>query len=80
MLTIEAVSDLKMASPDGNLIAMTVKFSEFPKPIHFVAFSEDISDHGKKLFAEAKSGVYGAVAEFVPPPEGVSYGPQPEPA
>lgn len=79
MLTIESVTDLKMASPDRNLISMTVKFSELPTPIHFVAFSEDVSDHGKKLFTGAKSGAYGAVAEFVPPPEGVSYGPQSEP-
>lgn len=80
MLTIELVTNPIVASPDGNFIAMTVKFAEFPEPIQFMATATDVTEHGQKLFADAKAGVYGPLPDYVPPPEGVSYGPQPEPA
>lgn len=78
MLTIEFVKDPVIASSDGKFISMKVKFAEFPEPIHFMAFDGDTAEHGKKLFADAKAGMYGPLHDYVQPPEGVSYGPQPK--
>ncbi len=69
MATIETVTDLQFSDAEGAGVNMTVKFAELPAPVPFHAVPDDPVEHGRKLYADALAGVYGPIADYVPPAE-----------
>ena len=74
MFTLEYAKDPFYQSEDGQQICLTIKFLEFNEELPFNATSYDVEPHGIELFNRAKSGEFGEIAPYVPPPEP----PQPE--
>ncbi|MNG07263.1 hypothetical protein D3C84_905550 [compost metagenome] len=46
---------------------MIVQFEHLAEPVPFTASPDDVEPHGRWLFALARDGVFGPVAEYVPP-------------
>jgi hypothetical protein len=68
MLTIEYVKNCKYDNAEQTAIEMIVKFEEFNEELPFLATSYDTVPHGIELYNSAKAGLYGVIAEYVPPP------------
>lgn len=66
-LAINGVSDLQWADADHSAVSMTVEFSHLDGPVPFTAKQNDDMAHGQLLFAGAVAGVYGPIADYVPP-------------
>lgn len=56
------------ADAEHTRIDLTVKFAKHPMEIPFSADPNDAEEHGKKLFARARAGEFGPIAEYTPPP------------
>lgn len=69
MFTLEYAKELKYLSEDNQQVLMTVKWAEFNEELPFLATSFDAEAHGRELYKNAKAGMYGEIAEYVPPPE-----------
>lgn len=68
MLTIEYAKNCTYDNQEQTAIEMIVKFEEFNEELPFLATSYDTVSHGIELYNNAKSGMYGVIAEYVPPP------------
>ena len=64
MLTIEFAQNPVYADPDGNCIALEVKFAEFADVLPFGATPHDPMAHGVELFNRAKAGEFGEIAPY----------------
>lgn len=62
----------RYAAPDNSLIDLEWNHPEYGW-ILFTATPDDVEQHGRDIYAEAKAGKFGAVAPYVAPP------PMPEP-
>jgi hypothetical protein len=73
MLTVLSVTNPEYTSANNDGIHCYVAFAEFannPTLANslFHATSWDPEPHGQQLYADLKSGKYGPVAPYVPPP------------
>jgi hypothetical protein len=68
MLTIEYVKNCQYDNAEQTAIEMIVKFEEFNEEFPFLATSYDTVPHGIELYNNDKAGLYGAIADYVPPP------------
>lgn len=70
MLTIEYAKNPAYSSEDGQTIDLRVKFYEFAEEIGFGATPFDPMPYGVELYNNAKAGLYGPIAPYVPSPLG----------
>jgi hypothetical protein len=68
MLTIQYAKNPTYSSEDGQVINLTVKFEEFAEEMGFGATPFDPMPYGVELYNNAKAGLYGTIAPYVPPP------------
>lgn len=66
------VKNLQWVNSEHTMIDMEINHPQFGW-IPFTANLNDIEESGRALYAEAVSGAFGLIAEYVPPP------PPPEP-
>lgn len=72
MLTIQYAKDPVYSSEDGQIIGLTVKFTEFSDEMSFGATPFDPMPYGVELYNRAVAGEFGPIAPYVSPsPEGV---------
>ena len=67
-MIVESVINPFWTDAKHTLITCTVKFSQFDKPVQFVASPNDVETHGREIFVDLVSGRYGDIAEYVAPP------------
>ena len=72
MLTLEYAKNPVYGDATGNNIQLIVKWEEFSEEMPFGATTYDPEAYSKDLHERAKSGEFGAVAPYVPPPESIS--------
>jgi hypothetical protein len=56
------------ANAEHTLIDLIIKWDAFDEELPFTANPNDNEAHGRAIFAAAKEGSFGPVAEYVPPP------------
>ena len=61
---IEAATAKHYGDEFNETITLSVKFAGFPSAMDFTASPLDVEEHGRILYAAAKAGTYGAIAEF----------------
>jgi hypothetical protein len=66
MLTIESVTNPVWNNAEHTQILLQVKFEEFEEILPFTATPYDVMPYGVFLFNNAKEGLYGEVAPYVP--------------
>lgn len=69
MLTIQSATNPIYGNAEGTNITLQVKFAEFDEVLPFAATSYDSMSYGVDLYNRAKSGEFGVIAPYVPPPE-----------
>lgn len=52
---------------EHTLLNLTVQFEHLPEPVPFTATPDDPEPYGRWLFAMARDGEFGPVAEYVSP-------------
>ncbi|MBV7413617.1 hypothetical protein [Aeromonas sp. sif2433] len=52
---------------EHTTLLMAVQFEHLAEPVPFTASPDDVEPHGRWLFALARDGAFGPVAEYVPP-------------
>ena len=52
------------ANRSQTLISLTVRFEEIDEDLPFTANPNDVEAHGRDIFARAKAGEFGQVADF----------------
>lgn len=52
---------------EHTLLNLTAQFEHLPVPVPFTAAPDDPEPYGRWLFAMARDGEFGPVAEYVPP-------------
>lgn len=70
MLTIQSVTNPIYSNADGTAILCEVKFEEFNEIHPYLATAWDTEPHGIEIYNNLKSGKYGEVGAYVPPPQG----------
>ena len=68
MFTLQYAKNPIWNSDDGQQIHLTVKWEEFNEEHPFNACSFDSMPHGVDLYNRAKTGEFGEIAPYVPPP------------
>ena len=68
MLTIESVTNPIYTNEEKTCIFCEVKFAEFTEPHPFSATAWDHEPHGIEIYNNLKSGQYGEIGAYVPPP------------
>jgi len=68
MLTIESVTNPIYQNEEKTSIICEVKFAEFNEPHFFSATAWDNEPHGIEIYNNLKSGQYGEIEPYVPPP------------
>ena len=54
---------------ERSMINLMVKFDNFPEAVPFTASPDDTEEHGQALFAQAVTGAFGEIKDYVPPTE-----------
>lgn len=67
MMEIESVQSPVWVDDDRTAIKCQVKFAESEAELPFTASANDSETYGRKLFEDLVSGVYGDIADAVPP-------------
>jgi hypothetical protein len=67
-LTVVSARDPKYVQADEQAIELIVQFAEIAEELPFNAMPTDSMPYGVELFNNAKAGLYGPVAPYVPPP------------
>ncbi len=67
--TLIRASAPKFANNEDSAIALVAEFAELKSfgPIPFIADRDDVSPHGREIFARAISGEFGAIAAYASP-------------
>lgn len=68
MFTIEYVKDLQWVDADHTMISCVVKYEEFNEEHPSGINGTDSYAHIQEIWKKANEGVYGVIAEYVPPP------------
>lgn len=70
--TLTSVSNPVWANVEHTMIDCEITTSQFGDEIlPFTASQNDVEPHGRAIFADLVAGKYGAIAEYVAPPEPV---------
>ena len=68
MFTIQEVTDLQWDNAEHTSFSCNVKYEEFNEAHPTGVNATDPYDHIKELWTKGNAGVYGVIAEYVPPP------------
>jgi hypothetical protein len=79
MFTIESVTDLQWCDAEHTFFSCNVKYAEFNEVHPSGVNATDSYAHIQELWTKGNAGVYGVIAEYVPPeiPEIVAANNQP---
>lgn len=69
MFTIEYVKDLKWCNAEHTFFECVVKYAEFSEEHPSGINATDPYPHIHEIWTKGVAGEYGAIAEYVPPPE-----------
>jgi hypothetical protein len=69
MFTIEYVKDMKWMDAEHTFFECTVKYAEFNEEMPAGINGTDPYAHINEIWTKGNAGEYGAIAEYVPPPE-----------
>jgi hypothetical protein len=68
--TITSLANPIWADADHTMIDCNISFEHLNNIVMpFTASIKDIEPHGREIFELIKSGKFGPIAEYVPPPE-----------
>lgn len=71
--TLTSIFNLQWANAEKTMIDCNITTSQFgDEVLPFTASKNDCEAHGRAIFTDAAAGVYGNIAEYVPPkPESI---------
>jgi hypothetical protein len=70
--TLTSLTNPRWVNAEQTMIDCEITTSQFGNEIlPFTASQNDVEAHGRAIFADIVSGVYGPIAAYVPPPEPV---------
>ena len=69
MFTIEYVKNLEWCDAEHTMFSCVVKYQEFNEEHPSGINATDEYAHIQEIWAKGNAGEYGAIAEYVPPPE-----------
>lgn len=70
--TLTSLTNQRWADADQTMIDCEITTSQFgDEVLPFTAAQNDVEAHGRAIFADLVAGLYGPIAEYVPPPEPV---------
>lgn len=70
--TLTSLTSPQWANAEHTMIDCLITTSQFGDDVlPFTAAQNDVEAHGRAIFADLVSGVYGPIADYVPPPEPV---------
>lgn len=68
---LTSISDLEFASKDKSMVDCVIMLKEFGlEPLPFTAFKFDSMAHGREIYNDILSGVFGEIAPYKPRDEG----------
>jgi hypothetical protein len=67
-LNLTYANNAKWANKEHTLIDVVVRFEEINEDLPFTADPNDTEEHGRDIYAKAKAGEFGVIAEYVAPP------------
>ena len=81
-MQLEYAKNPVWANAEHTMIDLIIKWDAFNEELPFTANPNDCESHGRAIYAAAKEGAFGPVAEYVSPtPQGPDTTPEPvEPA
>ena len=66
---LTSLTNPRWANADQTMIDCEITTSQFGSEVlPFTASQNDVEAHGRGIFADIVAGVYGEIAEYVPPP------------
>ena len=68
MFTIESVTNLQWCDVEHTNFSADVKYAEFNETHPTGVNATDSYTHIQELWTKGNAGVYGVIAEYVPPP------------
>ena len=68
MFTIQTVTDLQWCDVEHTFFSCNVKYAEFNEVHPAGVNATDSYAHIQELWTKGNAGVYGVIAEYVPPP------------
>tara|TARA_R110000868_G_scaffold182605_1_gene423618 strand:+ start:18601 stop:18885 length:285 start_codon:yes stop_codon:yes gene_type:complete len=79
--TLTSIFNLQWANAEKTMIDCDITTSQFgDEVLPFTASQNDCEAHGRAIFTDAAAGVYGDIADYVPPkPESIEATPTPAP-
>lgn len=70
--TLTSLTNPAWVNAEHTAIDCQITTSQFgDEVLPFTAAQNDVEAHGRAIFADLVAGVYGPIAEYVPPPEPV---------
>jgi hypothetical protein len=69
MFTLKSAKNPVYANEEQTAINLEVVFEEINELLPFTATSYDTEAHGVDIYNRAKTGEFGEIAPYVPPPE-----------
>jgi len=69
MFTIQYAKNLRWVNSEHTMVDCTVKMEELPGEVECSIIATDPYAHIQTLWSNGLSGVYGPIAEYVPPAE-----------
>jgi hypothetical protein len=67
-LNLKYANNAKWANKEHTLIDVVARFEEINEDVPFTANPNDTEEHGRDIYAKAKAGEFGVIAEYVAPP------------
>lgn len=64
-MQIKSVRNLRWGDAAKTVVNADVKFAELPDPVPFAASSKDVEAHGRQVYADAITGKYGPITEYI---------------
>jgi hypothetical protein len=68
MFTIQYVKNLEWCNAEHTMFSCIVKYEEFNKEHPTGINATDSYAHIKEIWDKGNAGIYGVIAEYVPPP------------
>ena len=66
---LEYAKNPKWANAEHTIIDLTIKWDAIPQELPFSANPNDPEQYGREIFKAAVDGHFGAIAEYVAPPQ-----------
>ena len=66
-MQLEYAKNPVWVNAEHTMIDLVIKWDTVNRELPFTASPDDVEEYGRQIFAAAKEGAFGPVAEYIPP-------------